>query len=394
MAASLNYGGAAIRLLGETMVDRDRGPVGVIGLGRSGLALALMLAEAGYQVSGWDSSYKVRNGIESGDTNADEPHLSSMLSNHAITLTRPETFASRTPLVFICVPSQTANGAYTTRKITESIGALTSGRRNRLIAVVTSTVGLGTCRSVLLPTASKHGIRMAYWPITSCEGHMIDQIRWGTLGHIIGHNGDGTLGTVTSTLSTISMQRPHSMSYESAELAKLTRSVSDALHVGLANLIGRISEECDASVTDVIGAVDPSLDASVGYGGRYLPHDIESFGQLDGGALSRIVVRLNNDHVNWVARKIIRAKAKTVTLLGRMRDEPPESFVAKLEQTLTSRGVQLAPIESAEAVVIVRPLSSINLAEYLADGALVLDLHRSHPYLTVCNVRYTGFGTP
>jgi UDP-glucose 6-dehydrogenase len=81
--------------------------IGVIGLGKLGLPLAAVIAEAGYRVSGVDYNQNLINKLKNREFNYDEPNLNEILAkhDHKIKFETDYTLLIDTDIVYIILPT-------------------------------------------------------------------------------------------------------------------------------------------------------------------------------------------------------------------------------------------------------------------------------------------------
>lgn len=128
--------------------------IAVIGLGKLGLPLALLLAESGQDVMGVDVNPGHLAKLQRGDVPHAEPGLAEMLAQHgpSIDWRSDPADAAAAEVAFIVVPTPSLpSGAFDVslvESVVQSVGrASTTGHRTAL--VVTSTVNPGDCEGKL-----------------------------------------------------------------------------------------------------------------------------------------------------------------------------------------------------------------------------------------------------
>lgn len=377
-------------------------PIGVIGLGRVGLPLALLFASAGQEVIVWDKVQNVRNQIEGETSPIDEPYVQGLIEANELTFARPETMSMQAGIVFIAVPTPALeDGSLNPVNIVNVIKSLTVAGRRAVPVVVTSTVSPGTCRNILVPLTARLGLRLVYAPLDVAPGTIVRDLGNPEI-QVVGHSGDGAGHRVLTELKAIAPNAPqHLMSYESAELAVISAEVFVAFKISFANSLGRMAEQYGANVDNVLDALalhreigGVGMRAGAGYGGPILPTDVRAFAAA-GGALGTVIDRMNLAHLKWVAAKVRATKSRTFAVVGRSYKEGSncrdESFGDLLTEELSKRMISV-PVDKADVVIVTQPLRSLNLCELISDGCTVIDLWHTHPYLEFCDVTYLPFG--
>lgn len=382
--------------------------VGVLGLGKLGLPLALVLAAAGHEVLTWDVDANVREAVQSRKALIDEPRVVGMLQQYELEMIQPTQLAKRADVVFVIVPTPSRDdGEFDPAAVLNAIQALRAGGKRHLVVGVISTVSPGTCRHQLLPLIESYGLQLIYCPVVIALGTVVRDLRNPEL-QIIGHETDVHVGelVVSNVLRTIA---PHTvqcpMSFESAELTKLSGNVYSAFKVSFANLTGQLCEIYGGDVDEVLGAlalhhrIGPvSLTAGAGYGGPCWPRDVRAF-TAAGGKLGTVVEGMNQEHLRWILRKVLTVvkRSSSFAIIGRAYKDGTnyriDSFGDQLSDLLTTRGLTNVGVREADVVVIAQPLRGLNLCDSFKPNAAVIDLWRTHRYLDSCDgVRYLPFG--
>lgn len=389
--------------------------VGVLGLGKLGLPLALVLAEAGHHVAAWDIDERTREIVKVHEALIDEPQVDGLLARNQLDLMQPAQMAHAASVIFIVVPTPSLpDGSFDASLILEAFHSIRTTASRRPVVAVVSTVSPGTCRKVLLPAASANGLRLAYTPVVIALGSVVRDLTNPEL-QLLGFSDQASavpaLARVLQSIAPRTTQ--HVMSYESAELTKLSANVFSAFKVSFANLMGRLCQESGADVDEVLTALAEhrriggvSLVAGAGFGGPCWPRDVHAFTAAN-GQLGAVVHGMNQEHLSWIVDWIWRTHASqlnahvgsTYAVLGRAYKDGTnyrfDSFGDSLAKALHQRSLIAVNAREADVVVIAQPLRELNLCEHLAPGAHVYDLWRTHSYLAACDdVVYHAFGRP
>jgi UDPglucose 6-dehydrogenase len=395
----------------------------VLGLGKLGLPLALVLAEAGHEVHAWDADPKVRDSLtaKTGPTapHIDEPDVEALLTSNSLHITPPALLGNLAEVVFVVVPTPSRSGGTFDASLVET-ALQTLGvaprRRTRTAVALVSTVSPGT-GTHLAALCAKLELRYVYAPVMIALGSVVHDLRHPEF-QIIGYDENGgqearlAARNVADVLRSICRGTfaPRFMNYSSAELAKLASNAFATMKISFANLLARMCEEHGGDVddvTEVLGMrsfIGPRLlTAGAGYGGPCYPRDTLAFDAAGGAPLGRTVDMLNRDHARWVVgRAIATAVAtgsalRTYCVLGRGYKEGSnyriESFGDAVANRLSDHYcLSAATSKDADVVVIALPLREFELCGHLKPGAVVVDLWRAHPDLADCPVTYLPLG--
>lgn len=336
--------------------------VGVIGAGYVGLTTAVCMAERGHDTVCVDvDAARVRQ-LAAGVATIDEPQLPELLERGLRTRTLHFTtgcadLADR-DVVFICVSTPSLpDGSADLRAVDSAVAGLAGAVRPGTVAVLKSTVPVGTARQVG-EQLRDNGIPVISSPEFLRESHAIDDFR-----HpdriLIGSDDDAAADTVASLYPPGRVLRT---SPESAELAKYASNAFLAVKISYTNSLARLCARVGADIADVTRCMGADvrigthfLQPGPGWGGSCLPKDTAALLQIG----RRYGVRLpevesaratNAAQTVYIADTVARAvdppiAEARVTVLGLtfkantsdVRDSPALTVCAEL----ASRGAQI-----------------------------------------------------
>jgi UDPglucose 6-dehydrogenase len=372
--------------------------VGVLGLGRLGLAFAYTLAAAGHEVYGWDSDPARRE-----LSVMPEEGLPELMARHRVTVTDPEVIAAACDAAFIVVPTPSKpDGMYDHRLVELAAVSLPPGGPLRTVVVV-STVSPGTCR-MLEPTMTALGRDLVYAPMLVSLHTVVRDLRMASVW-ILGCSERAPAERVAAMLHQVSRRAtPVICAHDTAELAKIAVNMRMMLDITYANQLQRMAwmrSEHGADVDQITTALHlaarraPML-AGAGFGGPCLPRDGAAF-LAAGGAYGEWVDEENRIHLGWIVDQLCGAGPvgpRTFAVLGTAYKEKgsyaDESFGLKIRDELALWAAEV-PAGEAEVVVIALPLAGQTLGPF-RPGARVIDLWRTHPYLAAEDVVYVPVG--
>jgi UDPglucose 6-dehydrogenase len=272
--------------------------ISVFGLGKLGLPLAAVLAQAGHDVIGVDKSDLAIRSLDVGVSPIDETGLQALLDSlpkGKLTFTNDGERAARlTDVSFVVVPTPSReDGLFDTSYAREAVSAIGRGIRHidsEHTVILTSTVLPGQSEGEVIPaleTAADrrvgNSLNFCYSPEFIALGSVIRDLKFPDMiliGEVTPRSGDVLQRVVSSYVrfDTVPVRR---MSVVNAELAKISLNTYVTMKISFANML---SELCEAyaggnafTVAEAIG-----LDARVGskyilpgapYGGPCFPRD-------------------------------------------------------------------------------------------------------------------------
>ena len=260
--------------------------IGVIGVGKLGLCMALLFEEAGYEVIGVDVFEDYVETLNKKTFRSKEKEVNE-------SLTRAQHFRATTHIhevlvddidtLLVIVPTTTSSEmVYTYAAAEKVLQALeTFGQRIKPVNfVMVSTTPPGYCEKVAARIASLN-YQVVYHPEFIAQGTIMENLRTPDI-LLIGHDPSQSTSTLEATLHTICTNTPqiHSMSLLSAEIAKLSLNCFLTMKIAFANAIGDLSLQVDAEHKKILKAIagDKRIEArylnyGFGYGGPCLPRD-------------------------------------------------------------------------------------------------------------------------
>jgi UDPglucose 6-dehydrogenase len=324
--------------------------IGVVGLGKLGLAIAANLAaKSDIPVLGFDASPERRDEAARAVPDDPEPRVRERLlaagANFRVCSTLSE-LVQNCSQVFVVVPTPSLpTGKFDMQYLVgalEQIGeALRSASHERFDVIVVSTVLPGDSREILIPTleqcsGSKVGTRLgfAYAPAFIALGSIIENLSKPDLV-LIGADSDRTALLVqqswTSMLSRDDV-RVHSTSIEDAEIAKISLNSFITTKISFANVLTQLCDQIPGSdidvVTDIIGS-----DSRVGhkyftggmtFSGPCFPRDNQALAAVlnensSEGSLPEAIVQCGKKHQGYlhsIVHKALESGYKKVVVCG------------------------------------------------------------------------------
>lgn len=281
--------------------------IAVVGLGKLGLPLAALYANAGHHVHGVDSYSDHVSRLKAGTFRSVEPGLNTMLKNSNLDYHHGMSTVPDAHAVFIAVPtpSHVHSGAYTLGAMTEAINDVGYWiKQHRLqrsphaqIVVIVSTVNPGDMSSTISPLLTRAAggpVGVVYSPEFIALGNVFEGMEspdFVLLGCEEKYQGKLFEDVVTTVIE--SGTPILSTTWQNAELAKIAINSFVTMKISFANMIGRLCETFEGgnadAVTQIIGS-DHRIGSSYlkpggPYGGPCFPRDnkaLQAFAKSSG----------------------------------------------------------------------------------------------------------------
>ena len=269
--------------------------IGIIGIGKLGLCLALNLEKAGFDVIGIDLSQEYVDLINTKKLSSPEPYVSEMLlqsKNLKASIHLSDILSKDVKIIFVLVPT-TANNTdgYDHHYLDGVMNSLVCFgiREEEVLLVISSTTMPGYCDS-LAKRLEPHNYHIIYNPEFIAQGRVIyDQTNMAQV--IFGSDNPEKakiLERIYDKLNVNAAPKYYYMSRKSAELTKIATNCFLTTKIAFANSIGDLATSIGADpdlVLDAIGA-DPRIGSEFlkygfGYGGPCLPRDNRALSQIE-----------------------------------------------------------------------------------------------------------------
>lgn len=311
----------------------------VVGLGKLGLPLALILAEKGFAVTGFDTDPALRGELVARRTRLHEPGVAELLATRRLTIadTVAEAVAG-SAISFVIVPTPSdAAGRFSSAQVVEvvrAIGSAVAGQGRPHLVVVVSTLMpgamAGAVRPALREAAGGAEVELCYCPEFVALGTVLRDMRRPDLV-LIGEDHAEAGDALVTVLSKIWETSPAvvRMNCVNAELAKLTVNTMITARISAANQIAELCEAlpgADAAV--VLGAaghdrrIGPAcLRPATAFGGPCFPRD--------NAALIALGQEVGISADLALATQAINAR-QSERVVARLRELCPEGTVAVL----------------------------------------------------------------
>ena len=264
---------------------------GLLGAGKLGLCLALVLDSAGHQVTAYDPDPRAGHILAGECEPPREEGIDGLLENHSITMVpSPADVVAASDVVFVAVPTphSPAYGGETpvpaqrrdfdyAALVTACRAACTAanGIGKDITLVVVSTVLPGTCDRLIRPLLGAH-VTLVYSPAFIAMGAAIADFRQPEFT-LIGCDRAQDARALRRVLSAVHSRPAATMSIASAELTKVSYNTFISMKIVFGSALMEICHKTGADCDDVAGALAMATDRVISP--RYLRG-----GMPDGGS--------------------------------------------------------------------------------------------------------------
>jgi UDPglucose 6-dehydrogenase len=313
--------------------------VGIIGLGKLGLPLALCLAEAGYRVIGFDKNIALINSLNNKSFFTHEPDVMELLENPDVQ-EKIDYAESSTPLrnckiiyIIVPTPSNSKGGfdsAYVEKAIEEVMGVWNSLHEEKTVVIV-STVMPGTCQIIAHQQLEGTKVNLLYSPEFIALGTVVNNLK-NPDAILVGCSQEADSKTHVEIQRRLSGDIPVSLlSWEEAEVVKLLVNCYVTMKISFANFIGEICDVLPGANPKKIAValgVDSRiggkyLNPGLGYAGPCFPRDNKALStwSLEMGLNADLAIAtqsINNRQPSVTFERVIKllAKESLVLIIG------------------------------------------------------------------------------
>lgn len=269
-------------------IEERKTDVCVVGLGQVGLPTALIFADAGFNVTGYDINEKVVHLLNQGQCHFSEPGLKKLL-RECITKKRFRATLDFTQalkfsdVVIICVPTPLSSDNRPNLDFLEKAckTLVKKSLKDKLI-VIESSIPPGTTRKLLFPILkkNKHELGKDFWvvyiPERLAPGNAIEEI--GKTARIIGSHDPVGAEIARSLYKNVIKNEILVTDVDVAETSKLVENTYRDVNIAFANEVAQVCEELKIDVMEVIRVANthPRVQVhrpGVGVGGPCIPKD-------------------------------------------------------------------------------------------------------------------------
>ena len=299
--------------------------IGIIGLGKIGLPLALVFSKK-FKVYGVDiSEERIKQIIER--ENFPEPKVNEYLELYGENLKVSTNYEilRECDIVFIIVQSPSLpSGKFDTRYVASALRKLHKINPNCL-AVISSTINVGDMEQLV-----KIHKRLCYNPEMIAQGKIIrdfENPKYIIIGAYNLNDAKILRDMWRSILADTSPNTPIIiMKPVEAEISKISLNFSFTLGITFANIIGNLCEKFNADpniVLDLIYRDIRPYKPGLGFGGFCFPRDVKNFkalcseiGLKSGYEIAKLIDWINNYTVEKYVKEILKHGKKKIGIFG------------------------------------------------------------------------------
>jgi UDPglucose 6-dehydrogenase len=361
--------------------------VGVIGLGKLGLPVALAIESKGHEVCGYDVNPAVKGYLEQRKIPFKEEGLQPLLDNHKIKLEAGvDEVVANSDIVFLAIqtphepqfegdkriPDERADFDYSyLKKAVTDVADAAEWQEKHVTLVVISTCLPGTFKREIEPLLNQY-VHYVYNPFFIAMGTVLQDFLNPEFVLVGKHEGDFT--GLLSFYASIHDRPCFTTDITTAEGIKVFYNTFITMKTVLANTYGEMAHKLGMNVDDIYQALSMATDriispkylqAGMGDGGGCHPRD--------NIALSYIAKKVNlshnifedlmkarESHAEWLADQIVlHAQGRPVVLLGRafkpetnIETGSPAILVANI---LKEEGISFEHLENATLGTLMDP---------------------------------------
>ena len=304
---------------------------GIVGLGYVGLPLAVELANAGFQVLGFDVQEKVVDGLNAGHSHVkdvSDAQLQAVVKAGRFSATTDMLRLAEPDAVSICVPTPLSkfkdpDVSY----IVAATEAVKRTLRRGQAIILESTTYPGTTREILLPALESTELTVGQDFFLAFSPERVDpgNPKYGT------RNTPKVVGGITEDCARVAVALyqpaidalvPVSTT-ETAELVKLLENTFRSVNIGLVNEMAIV---CDKLGVDVWEVIEAAATKPFGFM-KFLP----------GPGLGGHCIPIDPHYLAWKMRGL-NYKTRFIDLAGEVNTEMPLFWVRKVAEALNGQG--------------------------------------------------------
>uniref|UniRef100_A0A6H1ZY13 Putative UDP-glucose/GDP-mannose dehydrogenasese n=1 Tax=viral metagenome TaxID=1070528 RepID=A0A6H1ZY13_9ZZZZ len=294
--------------------------IGVVGLGKLGLPLAVLFSKH-FRVYGVDINSERLQQILDREQFF-EPELNEYLKKYGDNFTLSLSYETLKDCKIVFIITQTPslpNGKFDLQYVESALKQLHKANP-KCLAVIGSTINVGDMDKLRLLHK-----RIVYNPEFIKQGSIISDFENPKFVLIGAYDTkDGLL--VEHIWNTLHDKPCHITQPKEAEIAKLSLNVSFTLGITFANVIGEVCKKFNAdakTVLDLIYKDRRNYNPGLGFGGACFPRDVECFGSIcdakdidSGCSFAAFLLFLNDSWIDYYIEKISKHNKDKIGILG------------------------------------------------------------------------------
>jgi len=354
--------------------------IGIIGLGYVGLPLAVVSAEAGFDVFGFDVNNKTCDQINNGISHIKDitsERLNKLTKSKKISASKDFLGLGQCDSISICVPTplnkiKDPDLSYVVKATEEVANYLQKGQ----LIILESTTYPGTTRELMLPILERTGLKVGIDFYLCFSPERVDP------GNQIWHtkNTPKILGGITEKCKQIGLKLYESIfdkviavqNTEAAELIKVYENTFRMINIALAN---ELSQVCDKLNLDVWGIINAAATKPFGFM-KFTP----------GPGLGGHCIPLDPHYLSWKMRTM-SFKTRMIEIASEINSEMPFYVVQKVTaalnnnfKSLNNSKILILGIAYKKDIDDLRESPALEIIEILQQKGAIVNYH--DPY---CN---------
>ncbi|MCS6906462.1 MAG: nucleotide sugar dehydrogenase [Anaerolineales bacterium] len=324
-------------------LQRKSARVAVLGLGYVGLPLAVVFAEAGFNVVGIEPDERKVESLRRGESyirDVSTPVVNALVQGRKLHATTDFSVLQEVDAVSICVPTPLRKtGDPDLSYILEATEQLARYVHPGMIVVLESTTYPGTTREILLPRLEQqNGVRVGENFFLAFSPERVDPGRtdWTT------YNTPKVVGGITPACTEVAcfwyQQALQTVvpvsSAEVAEMAKLLENTFRMINIGMVN---EMAIMCDRLGIDVWEVIDAAATKPFGFM-KFTP----------GPGLGGHCIPIDPLYLSWKLRAL-KYTARFIELASEINTNMPRYVVGKVQDALNMQG---KPLKDSRVLVL------------------------------------------
>jgi UDP-N-acetyl-D-glucosamine dehydrogenase len=312
-------------------IQNHSAKIGVVGLGYVGLPLCLRMAEAGYQVLGFDVDQEKVKKINHGENylrHISSDRVATAASSKKLQATTDFKRASEPDALIICVPTpldlhQEPDMSF----VQKTVNALAPHMRKGQLISLESTVYPGATDDVLLPPMQERGFKIGedVFVVFSPEREDPGNAKYHTanIPKVVGGVTPACLEIGAALYEQAISQVVRVSSPRAAEMTKLLENIYRAVNIGLVNELKVVSDQMGIDIWEVIQAASTK------------PFGFTPF--FPGPGLGGHCIPIDPFYLTWKAKEY-GVHTRFIELAGQINRAMPQWVVEKVMDALNDRG--------------------------------------------------------
>lgn len=310
-----------------TKIESHTARVGIIGLGYVGLPLAVVFAERGHEVIGFDIDQCKVDSLNAGESYIEDipsPRLEPLVTAKKLHATTDFKLLQQCDTVSICVPTPLRKtGDPDISYIIKATEAIAQTLHPGMLVVLESTTYPGTTSEVILPKLTEQGLKVGESFFLCFSPERVDPGRkdWTTantpkvMGGVTAkcmEAGKALYGSAIEQIVAVS-------SPEAAEMVKLLENTFRAVNIGLVN---EVLLMCDRLGLDAWEVIEAAASKPFGFM-KFTP----------GPGLGGHCIPIDPLYLSWKL-KTLNYRARFIELASEINMEMPRYWVQKVQNDL------------------------------------------------------------